>query len=152
MKNYQRQIKAADLLHKPWSVDSIQFESQYLHSMPNIQDPGISWEMMLQSLNWFSVKVIFENIVCSLEDISDVSGTAFIRPVSVPYYEALFIIPWWEKDKETYSSFEDIYDIDAKDLNINLEECVYNAIKSQEPIVKLKNDEILSDWWEEFDI
>ncbi len=48
---------------------------------------------------------------------------------------------------DIYHSYEDVYEIDPHNFSINMETCIINAIHSQEPIVKIKNDESLWEWW-----
>lgn len=148
MKGQRRHTKVGDLLHNPWLVDTIDFSERYVDSMPNILAPGVSGTITMQALNNYSVQVFVTNIVCTVEDISDISGEPFTRDISVDEYEVLFTLPEDNVDMdEVYSSFNDIYYISAKDFSIDLEDCMANAIKSQDPIVKKKDDESLSDWW-----
>jgi hypothetical protein len=68
----------------------------------------------------------------------------YTRVVVVENYETLYTLP--NDDimiEKVYKSYEDIYEIDPHHLIINMEDCIINAIKSQEPIVKIKDDETL---------
>lgn len=148
MKQFIGKIRVGDLLHNLWSTDTIFFEEKYVHDIPTVLEPGISWEIHLQTLNNYSIQGVLKNIVCKVEDISDISGESYIRDVVVPYYEAVFSLPLKQKSSdEVFHSFEDVYEIDNGDFSIDIENCISNAIKSQEPIVKIKNDESLWDWW-----
>ncbi len=150
MKWQRRHTKVGDLLHNPWMVDTIDFSERYVDSMPNILEPWISWTITLQALNNHSVQVFITDIVCTLEDISDISGDTFVRAINVDEYEVLYTLPEENVDvDDVYASFNDVYYINAKDFSIDLEDCIANAIKSQDPIVKIKDDETLSDWWED---
>lgn len=154
MSHTKRYIKVWDLLHNPWLIDTIDFSDREIDSMPEVCKPWVSGSITLQAINNTSIQVFLENISCSVEDISDVSGETFIREVFLQEYEVLFTLPEENIDvDDIYASFNDIYYINMKDFSIDLEDCVVNAIRSQEPIVKLKNDENLSDWWiDEYDM
>lgn len=153
MKQYWRQVKVGDLLHNPGKVDTMTFEWRYIDSNTTedtliVLEPGISGDVELTALNKFSVQVMLYNISCTIEDISDISGESFTRNVIIEEYETLFVMPEWEKDiDEIYDSYNDIYEINPKDFTIDLQDCIINAIRSQDPIVKKKDDESLSDWW-----
>lgn len=79
-------------------------------------------------------------------DISDISGEEFTRDVYLDAYEVIFTLPQDDIDiDEIYKSYSDVYEIDPKDLCIDLSNCIANAIRSQDPVVKKKNDE---EMWE----
>ena len=147
MKQYIWTIKVSDLLRTIWATDTIQFEQKYVHNMDSILEPGISGDIFLQTLNSTSIQITV-NLHCTVTDISDISWNEFVRDVLVENYEALYSLPQeeWILD-EIYDSYQDIYEIDPHHLLIDMEYCIINAIKSQEPIVKIKNDETLWEWW-----
>jgi hypothetical protein len=67
-----------------------------------------------------------------------------VRDVLVEKYEVLFSIPNDAVDiDEIYDSYEDVYEIQMRDFSVDIALCVLNAIKSQEPVVKIHNDENL---------
>lgn len=137
----------SDMLRTIWSTDTVVFEDKYIHDM-DIVEPGISGEIFLQTLNSTSIQVIV-SLQCIVTDISDISGDEYTRDVVVQEYEVLYSLPVDESTTidESYDSYQDVYEIDPHHLTINIEDCIVNAIKSQEPIVKIKNDETLWEWW-----
>jgi len=148
MKQYIWSIKVGDLLRNPWATDVVHFENQYIRDMETLREPGISWTIELLSLNSTSIQVTLSNIRCSVNDISDISWHEFIRDVVIESYEAIFCIPNEKQDiDEIYESYEDVYEIQLRDFSVDVSLCLDNAIKSQEPVVKIKNDESLWEWW-----
>ena len=148
MKQYIWMIKVWDLLHTIWGTDTIIFENRYVHELENITEPGISWEIYLQTLNNMSIQITVIKLTCIMNDISDISWKEYTREVLVENYEAVCIIPIDSKNiDDVYQSYQDIYEINNHNFTVNLENLIINAIKSQEPIVKIKNDENLWDWW-----
>ncbi len=148
MKQYIWSIKVGDLLHTVWWTDSVFFEQKYIHSNDSILEPGISWELYLQTLNSTSIQITIVSLYCTVKDISDISWNEYNREVVIKDYVFVCSLPLerWSID-ELYDSYEDVYEIDPHNLTVDLENCIINAIHSQEPIVKIKNDENLSDWW-----
>jgi hypothetical protein len=142
-------MKVSDLLHNPGSEDEIVFSEKTIDSSEIvILTPGVSGSIYMQSLNKYSLRLVIESLQCVVEDTSDISGETYTREVVLEDYEVLYVVPQdWVNEDDTYSSFSDVYEIDEKDLCIDIEECITNAIRSQEPIVKRKNDEELWDWW-----
>ena len=148
MKQYTWKVKIGDLLHSIGKVDEIVFEERYIHGYDELCKPGISWNCSLQAINKTSIQVTLSNITCTVTDISDLSSEEYTRKVFVEEYEALYVFPEEEKNIETiYKSYNDIYYIHMKDFSIDLEDCVLNTIRSQDPIVKQKDDERLWEWW-----
>lgn len=147
MKQYIWSIKVSDLLRTVWSTDTVVFENQFVHNFDSVVEPGITGEIFLQTLNNTSIQVTI-NLTCIVTDISDISWKEYTREVVVEDYETLYSLPQeeWILD-EIYDSYQDIYEIDPHHLIIDMEDCIINAIKSQEPIVKIKNDETLWEWW-----
>lgn len=147
MKQYIWTIKVSDLLRNIWSTDTIVFENKFVHNFDSVIEPGISGEIKLQTLNKTCIQVVI-SLHCTVYDISDISWVEYTRHVKVENYETLFATPSenWNLDK-IYESFQDVYEIDPHHLIIDMEDCIINAIKSQEPIVKIKDDENLWDWW-----
>lgn len=147
MKQYIWSIKVSDLLRTIWSTDTIVFEHKFVHNLDTVIEPGISGDIFLQTLNSTSIQVTV-NLHCTVTDISDISWNEYTRDVIVENYETLYSLPQeeWVLDK-IYDSYPDIYEIDPHHLLIDMEDCIINAIKSQEPIVKIKNDETLWEWW-----
>ena len=108
--------------------------------------PGVSGSIHLLALNDTTIQLTLDHLECVVEDISDISGDVFSRDVVLEDYEVLYTIPQEKiNTDDVYSSFDDVYDIDPKDLCIDLSNCVVNSIRSQEPIVKRKNYE---DMWD----
>ncbi len=148
MKQYIWYLKVWDLLHSIWSTDSVTFEGKYVHGLDAIQSPWIRGELFLQALNNTSIQLTIVYLQCFIKDISDISWDEFVREVVLEDYDVVFSLPLdkWSID-ELYDSYNDVYEIDPHSLSVDLETCIINAIQSQEPIVKIKNDESLSDWW-----
>ncbi len=148
MKQYAWKVKVGDLLHNIGKADEVTFEGRYLHDYEDICDPGISGKFTLQAINKTSVQVIFSGIECDVKYVSDISGKEYIKHLVIDEYEALFIFPEDESQIETtYESYSDIYFIDMKDFSIDLEDCMVNIIRSQDPVIKQKDDESLWEWW-----
>lgn len=148
MKQYIWMVKVWDLLHTLWWVDTITFSDMFVHNLTTINEPWISWTLTLETLNSTSIQVTIDTLTCSVKDISDISWEEYNRDVHVQDYTFLCSLPL-ERDNidEIYDSYEDVYEIDPHNLMVDMENCIINAIQSQEPIVKIKNDESLSDWW-----
>lgn len=148
MKQFITKVKVGDLLHTIWSTDTIVFEERIVEDISGLSEDGISGEIFLQTLNNHSIQATINNLSCKIHDISDISGESFIRDVMIKNYEWVFSLPMKNKKwDECYIWYEDVYDIDSGDFSIDLSIFITNAIRSQEPIVKIKNDESLSDWW-----
>lgn len=149
----QRHVKVSDLLRTPGKTDHIDFSERYVDGIDGILPPGISGSIYLKSINNSCVEVFLEDIVCTIDDISDISGESFIREISIDNYDVLFCLPeqeWQKEDNlDIYTSYSDIYTIDEKDTSVDIQVCLVNAIKSQEPLIKKKDDEYLLDWWED---
>lgn len=152
---HQRHVKVWDLLRTIWWKDAIELFEKMPEDTPNILKPGVTGTIILKTLNSASIEVIIDNLSCKVDDISDISWKPFVRDVLVENYEAIFCIPsiFGKKESilETYDSYNDIYEIDEKNLTIDLSTFISNAIKSQEPLVKKADDEFLLDWWENDD-
>ncbi len=69
----------------------------------------------MKALDRYSVLVSIENLVADINDISDISGTPYIRHAVNPLYEALFIIPQEEKKhKESNDKSIEYFEINEK--------------------------------------
>jgi uncharacterized metal-binding protein YceD (DUF177 family) len=73
-----------------------------------------------------------------LEDTCDICQKTYKRPVFSEIYKAKFILPEYYKDDD--NSTEEIFPIDHKDENINIEDMVVQNIVLQEPIVRRCKD------------
>lgn len=146
MKDFGWKIKISDLLRAPGKEDEILFEKKFIADMSELTDDGISGKIIVRALDRYSILISIENIQASVRDISDVSGSSYIRHIANPLYEALFIIPHEER-KKTKSEDENIehFIINEKDESIDISECIYNALVAMEPLVKKTDDEKMSD-------
>lgn len=147
MKQFIKKVKVWDLLHTIWSTDSIVFEWKFVEDISELSDNGINGSVFLQTLNTYSIQATITHLECKIHDISDISGDPFIRDVIIKNYEWVFSLPIKTKKGDDDMWYEDFYEIDNGDFSIDLSIFITNAIRSQEPIVKIKNDENLSDWW-----
>lgn len=151
MKDYGRKIKISDLLRAPGKEDIIPFEKKFVPEMNTITEDGISGTIIVKALDRYSVLLTIENLKADVTDVSDVSGKSYIRHVSNPLYEALFIIPQEDKKerkhKDQVSIDESIehFEINEKDESIDVAQCVENAITAVEPVVKFMDGEKMLD-------
>lgn len=148
MKQYVGILKVWDLLHTVGWTDTVEFENKFVREIDSIIEPWIKGRLFLQTLNNTSIQITIESLYCIVNDISDYSGDEYQREVIINDYVVVCSLPVekWSID-DIYHSYEDVYEIDQHNLTVDIENCIINAIKSQEPIVKHKNDENLWDWW-----
>lgn len=131
MKHNGFEIKVSDLLNGK-ITDTLSFEHQKLSEIKNLTEEGVSGTVTLQSLDHESLFVTIDELSCSVSEVCDRCGKAFIRHLEIEDYAAKYVtaIDPSVKDRE-----EDILLIDVKNGVIDLEEMLYHAIKLQEPFV-----------------
>lgn len=132
MKHNGFEIKIADLL-KTKATDTLSFENKMLPELPNLTAEGVSWTVVLQSLDQDSLLVTLENVEGKLEEICDHCGVSFIRPIAIEAYRGKYVS---QLDPEGKDKEEEILLIDLKNGVIDLEEMLYHAIQLEEPFVK----------------
>ena len=134
MKDQSFVIKVADLINLPWKKDEIFFEKKFTDQLPNLDKNWLSWNILLQSLDKNSILVSLIDVKWVLEDNCDVCQKSYKRAVFSELYKAKFILPEHYKDDD--NSTEEIFPIDHKDENINIEDMVVQDIVLQAPIVR----------------
>jgi hypothetical protein len=76
-----------------------------------------------------------ENVICSINDVSDVSGESYVRSISIPHFTAYFAL---ESDAVLFNVEDEasVFPIDAKNMLIDIADFLYEAVILQTPIVK----------------
>ncbi len=138
MKDQSFIIKIADLINQPWKKDEMFFEKKFTDQLPNLDENWLTWSVLLQSLDKNSILVSLIDVKCILDDICDVCQKNYKRKVFWELYNAKFILPDHYKDDD--NSTEEIFPIDHKDENINIEDMVVQDIVLQEPIIRRCKD------------
>lgn len=134
MKDHSFIIKIADLINQPWKKDEMIFEKKFTDQLLNLDQDWLSWNVLLQSLDKNSILVSLTWVKCVLDDNCDICQKSYKRIVIWEPYTAKFILPEHYKDDD--SSAEEIFPIDHKDENIDIEDMVVQCIVLQEPIVR----------------
>ncbi|MCF7835006.1 hypothetical protein K9M48_03030 [Candidatus Gracilibacteria bacterium] len=134
MKDKSFEIKVADLLNQTGKKDEIHFENKFTDQLPNLDAEGISGDIFLQSLSKDSLLLSLVDVKCCIEDTCDICQDYYNRNVENDFYEAKFILPEYDNDEE--SETEEIFPIDPKSENINIEDMLVQAIILKEPLVK----------------
>jgi len=132
------EIKVGDLLKTPGKKDTIIFEEKNIEELPNIQPPGIKGSLEIQSLNDSTVLATLTNISCTTQDSCDRCLAKYTREILCPEYKARFIIPEPHQDDDQVDANDDeeLFPIDAKSENIDIQEMILQSILLQEPISK----------------
>lgn len=138
MKDQSFIIKIADLINQPWKKDEMFFEKKFTDQLPNLDKNWLTWSVLLQSLDKNSILVSLIDVKCIMDDICDICQKNYKREVLWELYNAKFILPEHYKDDD--NSTEEIFPIDHKDENINIEDMVVQDIVLQEPIVRRCSD------------
>lgn len=133
-------IKISDLLLNPGSRDTISIVDLTLDTIPNLRSEWISTILHLQSIDNFSIIATLEGLSCDLDDVSDLSGEAYIRHVWVDEYKWLFAL----SDSHLQDQWADpIFPISEKNETIDIGDMIYQSILLQEPLVKRTPEEEL---------
>ena len=135
-------IKVSDLLLNVGQTDDVSIDNLQLPSIVWLDDRGIDWKLHLQSIDNSTIIATLQDLRCSINDISDVSGVSYIRSVIVPFFLAYFIVASADKP---YNDTDDapIFFINEKNDTIDTSDMVYQAIGLQEPFVKRTPEEEL---------
>lgn len=133
-------IKVSDLLLNIWRVDQVNFSWLVLTTIPWLDGKGISWKLLLQSIDNSTIIATLENVVCHIHEESDVSGDSYVRDVLVNSFSAYFVI---DPDSQIYNEDDDspIFPIDPKNITIDTEEMIYQCILLDTPFVKRTPEE-----------
>lgn len=133
-------IKISDLLLNPGSRDTISIVDLMLDTIPNLRSEWISTILHLQSIDNSSIIATLEGLSCDLDDVSDLSGEAYIRHVWVDEYKWLFAL----SDSHLQDQGADpIFPISEKNETIDISDMIYQGILLQEPLVKRTPEEEL---------
>lgn len=133
-------IKVSDLLLHVWASDDIIVDWFQTSLVQNLDETWISCVIHLQSIDNFTVIATLQNLVCSINDISDISSTPYKRSVYVDSFQAYFILA--SHDTGSYDEEDSpIFTIDEKNETIDVSEMIYQAILLQEPFVKRTPEE-----------
>jgi uncharacterized metal-binding protein YceD (DUF177 family) len=136
MKDKSFIIKVWDLLQEGGKSDSISFSKKISQHLPHIDKDGISWTVVLNSINQDSLYVLLEDIHCSIEEQCDRCGKIYIRIVDIPKYISRFVANEQRKKEEEGNGDEEIFVINARDETIDLEPMIVQSIVLEEPFVK----------------
>ena len=137
MKDFAWKVKVSDILLNPGSLDKISFEAKSSTKIENLSDSWISGDIIIEWLDEKSIFVILQNIKAETNEICEVSWKKFLRKANIDEYSMKFL---------TLNKNEDINDdyllIDKKDLTIDLEEMVVQAIILNRPVC-MKSETVL---------
>jgi len=115
----------------------MKFEKQFPEEITNIGDQGLSGEIEFKSLNQDSLLVNLKNLSCIINEICDRCSENYMRKVEIDGYSSRFVANEKIKNEEEESSEEEIFVINAKDETVDLEPMFIQAIRLEEPFVKL---------------
>ena len=135
MKDKSFVIKVGDLLQEWGKTDSLDFSWKISQELPQVDDKGISWTVVLNSMNQDSLFVRLEDIHCTLQETCDRCWANYIRTVDIPEYIARFVINEERKKEEQNTSDEEIFVINARDESIDLEPMIVQSITLERPFV-----------------
>lgn len=139
MKDKNFDIKVSDLLRNPWKTDQISFKKKISDKVQNLTKDWIRWKVNLRSLDKTSLSVTLNDLSCRVDDVCHACWIDYVREIDVNEYEIKFIIPdkkLWNLDKASQIEEWEVFYIDAKNVTIDIEEMVYQAILSEEPLTK----------------
>lgn len=129
-------IKIADLLNETGRQDEIAFEHKFSDQLPNLDDDGIAWTFLVQSLDTTSLLWTLSDVTARFHETCDSCGTSFLRSVEIPSYTTRFVFEDETAKKEANESEEVLLYIDPKAETINIEDMVVQAIMLNDPFVK----------------
>jgi len=156
MKDYWWKIKVSDILNEPWTTDYIKFDNKFLKTNDIIlTKEWIKWEVFLQWLNHNEILVKINNIDFNINYVCDKCWKKYIKIFNLKEQEEVrFVNENNLKIKEKIH--DEIFPIDVKNQNIDIEELIEIVVKNQEPIIKdcwkCKNKVLweTSESWENF--
>jgi len=128
-------IKVSDLLMYVGETDSIHFDAIVLNSIDGLGSQGIAWTIHLQSIDNSTLIATLENVICVIDDVSDISGTAFQRSVKVDSLSAYFVL-LSRMDGFNQEDDSSVFPIDEKSMFIDIEDFLYESIGLQTPFIK----------------
>ncbi len=128
MKDYSYIIKVSDLLKTPWSKDSIIFENKFSKKISNLWENWIKWNISLQSLDNKNLLIKLYDIYTYLYENCEMCWCEYKRNIKIDEYEWKF---WFDENK-----VDEIFPIDLKNENIDIEELIIQSIILENPVIK----------------
>jgi len=156
MKDYGFNIKISDLLLSPWKKDKIVFEKKFTSQLPWLGPEGISWEVHIEWLNEWEVKVELKNIKARIKDTCSRCGEEYRRDVHVKNFETKFVVPSRHHDI-TENIHDEEFLINTKNETIDIEDLVVQSIQLEAPLtpycdthknVQVKDDDVAWSFWQ----
>lgn len=138
--SHSTRIKVSDLLLHIGQIDTVTFSWLIVPSIIWLDVEGISWKLLLQSIDNSTIIATLEDIQCHIHEESDVSWSPYVRTVRPMPFSAYFVL---NPSVQTYNEDDDspIFSIDPKNLTIDTEEMIYQCILLETPFVKRTPDE-----------
>jgi len=131
MKGKSFEIKIADLLNHLGS-DTLDFEGMQTSLLPHLTAEGMSGSLYIHSVDGKSVLVTLTDFSATVQEICDICGKTFLRPVQVEEYVVKFAL---DPQEFAESKEEVLLPIDMKSDAINVEEMLYQAVQLETPFV-----------------
>lgn len=136
MKDYWWKIKVSDLLKEPWSTDVIKFNKKFLKTDDVIlTNEWIGWKIFIQWLNHDEIFVKIKNIKFNVSYVCDKCWKEYIKIFDLKEQEEVRFINE-NNIKIEWKVHDEVFPIDMKNQNIDIEELIEIIVKNQEPIIK----------------
>ncbi len=132
MKDFGFKIKVSDLLLNVWTEDEIKFENKHTTKISNLSQQGISGHVVIKWLDEKTILVTIKDISAKLHEICDISWQDFLRQANVQSYDMKFLLL---QDDEIAQNYDDVGFIDQRDMTIDIQDMLVQAIILNKPIV-----------------
>lgn len=130
MEKYSFIIKVADLLHTPWSSDTIQLVNKFSTRFPHRMQQWISAKLLVTGLNNTDIHLTAQSISISYYYTCDRCSKEFIKTQKITDEDVT---------ASTERTTEETLLIDKKNERIDLEERITNLLITQLSIKNLCN-------------
>jgi len=135
MKDFWFKIKISDLLKNPGSQDKIKFEKKFTNQIQWLTESWISGKIFIFGSSPKSVDVVLEELKTEIKEKCEICWKTYIRNVEIKNYETTFVTPDIHHDI-TEKIHDEEFLINTKDMTIDIEDLVSQAINLTNPIVK----------------
>ncbi len=123
-------IKVSDILHNLWVKDTLKFSNKFSTFLPQIQDPWMSFTVLLIWLSDDQLIVEITDINAPLKQTCDYCGKDYIYTFTNKIIQTKAYL--WEKDDDQFE-----LEIDKKNKTINLEKWLCDNIQIEIPVVNM---------------
>ena len=143
-------IKVGDLLRNPGQSDTVVFNNLLLEDVKNLNSDGVSWSILLQSVGDDTIRVVIQHLEAVLDDVCDLSGEDFQRPIEVKDFSTRFSAQEPIADDHIY---DDVFPLDPHSETIDLYDFFIQSIELQQPLINIKpwNEYLLEEYSDDED-